>query len=311
MTQIDLVGLQKSAAYAAQAARQALEISSANNRQMVELVKNGQQLQQTLAQLAVQRTGGNPSLQYVENIPGRRVPYDMIATIQVADGTMAELQSSLTVSQDGPFVCVSRYAAFLSQYSFQYTDPDNGNATIFNGRSFGRFRPIHSAWDLNDGIPRSEVVQAVPAPGAGAPHIISPSNASSFRTMQPDFSIKIENEGFAYPRQNVAVPSPFWTKQINSPFGLGALDVFERGEVIGFRVQPQHPNNPAYGNVQAFTGPGTVWPFLASQYDAIEGINDQTQTDVTTDPVTRLANGILFIGFHGYRIIQPPGAGPY
>jgi len=309
---IDLANLQKSAAYAAQAARQALEVSSANNRQLVDLVKNGQMLQATLAQLAAQRTGGNPSLQYVENIPGRRVPYDMIATIQVADGTMSELQASLTVSQDGPFVAVARYAFFLSQYSFQYTSPDTGNQTIFNGRSFGRWRPMHSAWDLNDGLPRSEVVQAVPAPGAGAPHILSPSNGSSFRSMEGDFTIKVENEGFAYPRQNTAVPSPAWTKQINSPFGLAALDVFERGEVIGFRVQPQHPNNPAYGDIQSFTGPGSNWPFLGSQYDTIEGINDQTDAAAgDEDPVTRLANGILFIGFHGYRIIQPPGAGQY
>lgn len=311
MTQQVLEGLQRSANYAAQQARIAIEGQAAATRQILELTKNAQQLSQTLAQLAMQRTGGNPSLQYVENIPGRRVPYDLIATIQVADGVMSELQASLTISQDGPFIAVSRSAVFLSQNSFQYTDPTNGNQTIFNGRSFGRFRPCHSAWDLNDGIPRSEVVQAVPAPGAGAPHIISPSNASAFRTMQPDFTIKIENEGFAYPRQNIAVPSAFWTKQINSPWSLAALDVFERGEVVGFRVQPQHPNNPAYGDIQSFTGPGTVWPFLASQYDAIEGINDEIQADVETDPVTRAANGILYIGFHGYRIIQPPGAGPY
>ncbi len=29
------------------------------------------------------------------------------------------------------------------------------------------------------------------------------------------------------------------------------------------------------------------------------------------DPVTRVASGILTIGFHGYRIVQPAGAGPY
>jgi hypothetical protein len=27
--------------------------------------------------------------------------------------------------------------------------------------------------------------------------------------------------------------------------------------------------------------------------------------------VTRVASGILTIGFHGYRIVQPAGAGPY
>lgn len=318
MNQMNLDQIAKSAAFAAQTSRQAYEIAQragaaadANQRALAELVKNGQQLQQTLAQLAMQRTGGNPALQYVENIPGRRVPFDLLVNIQIGSDVSSEQQGSVTINQDGPFIAVARFAFFLSQYSFQYINPETQNTAIFNGRSFGRWRPIHSAWDLNDGIPRSEVVQAVPAPGSGAPHIISPSNASSFRSMQPDFSIKTENAGFAYPRSNEYVPSAAWTKQINSPFGLAALDVFERGEVISYRVQPQHPNNPSYGNVQSFTGPSDAWPFLASQYDAVEGISDPIITDVTSDPVTRLANGILVIGFHGYKIIQPPGAGPY
>lgn len=308
---IDLARLVQSANFAAQTAREAKDGMVAQSRMLAELTKNAQHLSQTMAQVAMQRTGGNPSLQYVENIPGRRVPFDLLVNIQIGSDILSEQQGSVTINQDGPFIAVARYAFFLSQYSFQYVNPDTGNAAIFNGRSFGRWRPIHSAWDLNDGIPRSEVVQAVPAPGTGAPHIISPSNASSFRSMQPDFSIKTENAGFAYPRSNEPVPSAAWTKQINSPFGLAALDVFERGEVITYRVQPQHTNNPAYGNVQSFTGPGNNWPFLASQYDAVEGISDPVLQDVTADPVTRLANGILVIGFHGYKVIQPPGSGPY
>ncbi len=318
MTQIDLSQLAASANYAAQTARKALEIAEKNAaadaaqmRQMGDLTKNSLQLAAMMAQMAAQRTGGNPSLQYVENIPGRRVPFDQLVSIPIGADLTSEAQGSITINQDGPFVAVSRMAMFLSQYSFQFTDPETGTPTIFNGRSFGRWRPIHSAWDLYDGVNRSEVMQAVAAPGAGAPHIISPSNASSWRSMQPDFSIEMRNDGTAYPRSNMYVPSPFWTKQINSPFNLGALDVFERGEVITFRVQPQHPNNPAYGDIQSFTGPSSAWPFLASQYDAVEGINDVVTEDVTSDPVTRLPVGFLIIGLHGYKVIQPPGAGPY
>ncbi len=314
MTQnYDLSKLAAAANYAARKADEAAAGVAAQNRVLAEVARNSQQLAQTMAQVSAQRTGGNPSLQYVENIPGRRVPFDELVAINVGANVSSELQGSITINQDGPFVATARYAFFLSQMSFQYRDPTSGAATIFIGRSFGRWRPIHSAWDLNDGIPRSEVVQAVPAPGTGAPHIISPSNASSWRTMQPDFSIRLENEGTAYPRSNLYVPSPAWTEQINSPFGLGALDVFERSEVITFKIQPLHPNNPSYGNVQAFTGPGDNWPFLASQFDAVEGISDEVINDaeVTSDPVTRLPNGILYIGLHGYKILQPPGAGPY
>jgi len=314
MTQpYDLSAIKAAADFAAAQSRANANGIAAQNRVLADLAKNSQQLAQTMAQVSAQRTGGNPSLQYVENIPGRRIPFDQLVAINIGANVTSEVQGSITINQDGPFIAVSRYAFFLSQMQFQYRDPASGTATIFSGRSFGRWRPIHSAWDLYDGVPRSEVVQAVPAPGAGAPHIISPSNASSWRTMQPDFSIRMENEGTAYPRSNMYVPSAAWTKQINSPFNLGALDVFERSEVITFRVQPLHPNNPSFGNVQSFTGPGDNWPFLASQFDAIEGINDEIVNDaeVDTDPVTRLPNGVLYIGLHGYKIIQPPGAGPY
>ena len=300
-----------SANFAAQQSREAKDGMVAQGRVLAELAKNSQQLAQSLAQMSAQRTGGNPSLQYVENIPGRRVPFDLMATIAIGADIVAEQQTTITINQDGPFIAVSRYAFFLSQNSFQYIDPVSGNTSTFNGRSYGRWRPVHSAWDLYDGVARSEVVQAVPAPGSGAPHIISPSNASSFRSMQPDFTIREENQGFAYPRSNIYIPSAAWTKQINSPFNLGALDVFERGEVIEFRVQPLHPNNPSYGNVSSFTGPSDDWPFIGGQFDAVEGISDPVLDDVTTDPVTRLPNGILYIGLHGYKIIQPPGAGPY
>lgn len=302
--QYDIARIAQAANYAATQARQ-------NADQLTELVKNAQALNQTMARLAATRSGGNPELQYIENVPGRRVPFDNMVAIPVGANATGELQGSIIINQDGPFVAVARYAYFLSQYSLQYTDPETAAQSIFQGRSYGRWRPVHSAWDLYDGVPRSEVVQAVTAPGNGAPHIISPSNASSFRSMQPDFAIELRNEGTAYPRSNMPIPSAAWTKQINSPFNLGALDFFERGEVITFRIQPLHPSNPSYGNISGFTGAGDAWPFIQQQFDAVEGINDPVLTNVETDPITRLPNGILYIGLHGFKIIQPPGAGPY
>lgn len=312
MTQnYDLSQIAAAANYAATTARQNAAAAQATQAQVTELVRSSQQLAQTMARMAASRTGGNPSLQYIENVPGRRVPYDNMVAIPIGADVQSEVQGTIVINQDGPFVAVARYAFFLSQYSFQYIDPTNNNQSLFQGRSYGRWRPVHSAWDLYDGVPRSEVVQAVPAPGNGAPHIISPSNASSFRSMQPDFVIEERNEGFAYPRSNIYIPSAAWTKQINSPFNLGALDFFERGEQITFRVLPMHPNNPSYGNVQGFTGADDAWPFIQSQFDAVEGISDPVLEDQDTDPVTRLAQGVLYIGLHGYKIIQPPGAGPY
>lgn len=267
-------------------------------------------LQKVLSKTVGARSG-DPKIQYVENIPGRRVPFDLLVDIPIGASITSVQQQSVTVSQEGPFVAVCRIATFVSQYEFQYLNPDGGATSTFNGRSYGRYRPIHSAWDLNDGQPYNSVSQVVGFPGTGAPHVASPPTASPFRSMEGDFRIKFEDAGSSFPRSNLEVPSTFWTKEINSPFELGALDVFERGEVLTWKVLPLHPNNPAYGNLSAFGAPNPLYPFLDSQYDAVEGINDFNDPDATSDPITRLPNGVMTIGFHGYKIIQPAGAGPY
>jgi len=254
----------------------------------------------------------DPKIQYVENIPGRRVPWDMTVDIPIAAGVNGVQQGTVMVSQEGPFVAVARYATLLSQHQFQFTAPTTSTTVTFQSRSYGRYRPIHSAWDIMDGRPVTQVTEAVSFPGTGAPHVINPSNESAWRSMEGDFRIQFVTAGSSYPRGNQPVPSTFWTTQINSPFNLGALDVFERGEVLTFNVLPLHVNNPPYGNVSSFGVPNANFPFIDSQWDADEGISDPNLTSAeSTDPVIRLPNAILTIGFHGYRISQPPGAGPY
>lgn len=295
--------------YAISTGKQALELAQGNNAALQALATL---IKQTTVERAGKAYGGPPNLQYIENLPGRRVPFDLLCTIPIGAGVNTTQQQSIQVSQEGPFVAVSRYAIFLSQYELQYTNPTTFAKSQFFGRSYGRFRPIHSAWDLMDGMPRQQVLQSEPFPGSGAPHVMSPSNGSPFRSMETDFVVKFLNAGSSFPRSNDPVPSAWWTGQINSPFDLGALDVFERGEVLQFNVQPLHVNNPSYGNIQGFATVNNSFPFLASGFDYIEGIADQAAVDAgTTDPVVRLPNGILYIGFHGYRIVQPAGAGPY
>lgn len=298
--------------------QQALGVAIRESRQANQALANMQAQaaaqQQSIAQLAqavgkVQVYGGeNPDIQRIENIPGRRVPFDYLVDIPIGPNITSVQPGTITISQEGPFVAVARFATFLSQYQFERTDV-NGARTVFSGRSFGRYRPIHSAWDLNDGQAVTEVTQAVAFPGTGAPHVASPSNASPFRSMEGDYRIKFENAGSSYPRSNIEVPSPFWTKAINEPFDLGALDFFERGEVLTFKVLPTHANNAAFGNAFGFGTPNVLFPFAESQWDAIEGINDPNTAELQTDPIVRAPQGVLTIGFHGYRIIQPAGAG--
>ena len=288
-----------------------LEGSNAQLRaEVARLAQSATDLKGALDRVQMNYRSGDPHIQRVENIPGRRIPFDLLVDILVSSTAQQTLQGTITITQDGPFVAVARMATFLSAASFVVTT-EGAAVARFQARSFGRYRPIHSAWDLNDGQPFNQVQMPVAFPGAGLPFIGSPSNQASFRTMQGDFRILFSNAGSSLPRSNLEVPSSFWTKQINSPWELGALDFFERGEVLSFKVLPQHVNNPAYGNVQNFAAGNPIYPALSSQWDCVEGIDDHVVGTATADPVTRVYDGILTIGFMGYIIQQPAGAGPY
>jgi hypothetical protein len=319
MAQIDLNGLMQSAGMAVANSRKAVaEVSRLGSehdglkRELSDLRQNAVQLAEALGRAQVQRSQGDCHIQRIENIPGRRIPFDLLVDIAIPANSTGVQQGSIMISQEGPFVAVSRFAALVSAHEFQVTPVGGGAVAAFAGRSYGRYRLIHSAWDLNDGQPYSQVVQAQAFPGTGAPHVMSPSNASPFRSMSGDFRIKFENAGSSFPRSNLEVPSPFWTRAINEPFELGALDFFERGETLSFKVLPLHSMNAAFGNISGIGGIAP-FPFSDSQWDGVEGIDDAVQAlnGGTTDPVVRLPNAILTIGFHGYRIVQPAGAGPY
>jgi hypothetical protein len=259
-----------------------------------------------------QRSAGsgamNDHIRYIESLPGRRIPFTLGVDIPIGSAVTSVQQGTKTVSQDGPFVAVARVIAFQSAFQAVKTDPVTGAAATFFGRSNGRFRPPHSAWDLNDALASlyPGLVSPIAFPGTGAPAIASPTNASGFRTMEFDGFVEFLNQGAAYPRSNQEEPTTLWTNDISSPFQLGCLDFFERGETLQWKVRPTHENNPPFGNLAGYAA-GGLFPFLGSQYDTQEGINDQLNPAATVDPVRRLPDGILFIGFHGFRVVQPPG----
>jgi hypothetical protein len=243
-------------------------------------------------------------IMYISQIPGRRVPFDLLVNIPIGSDVRSIQQATSVISQDGPFVAVARYCAFQSTYQFTERD-DTGATATFQGRSFGRWRPVHSVNDFNDSQ-AFQPITGIASPGTGAPIYASPSNHSGVRTMEFDAVIKFLNQGAAYPRSNIEVPSALWVGDNNNAFQLGALDFFERGETLQWEVTPQHVNNPPAGNVSEFLV-GGVYPAADSQYDVHEGILDTFDPDATEDPVARLPQGILSIGLHGFRIIQPPG----
>lgn len=284
------------------------------------------ELSQAIDQVKAYRSvgGSAPGVVRIEDIPGRRIPFTMLIDIMIGAGSTSLAQDSVQVSQEGPFVAVRRLATFMSTLEFQVDD--DGDISRFTGRSYGRYRPIHSVTDYQDAQFPNEVdsvawsaITGAPANGLfGTPPIVSAT--SSFRTMEFDGRLVVVNAGSSFPRQNKSVPSPFWSQETNTAMDLAALDFFERGETMTIQVVPNHVNNPPAGNVdgEAIFGTGNGWPFLAGQYDQHEGIlttgawtvgSGQTPaTSLEADPVTRLPNGVLTVGWEGYRIIQPAGA---
>jgi hypothetical protein len=276
------------------------------DQKMSQMQRDINTLSDALSSLKASGGSGDTSIRYIEQIPGRRIPFDLLVNIPIGANIVAEQQASTQISQDGPFVAVARYCTFQSAYSFSQVDPETSASAAFQGRSYGRFRPTSSVGDLLDGSKGYQPVAGAAFPGLGAAIAASPSNHSNFRTMEFDGLIQFLNQGSGWQRQNIQVPSAFYMQEINSPFLLGALDFFERGETLQWKVTPTHTNNPEFGNVSGFLT-GGFYPFQDSQYDVHEGIVDPYIQDQETDPITRLPNGILTIGFHGYRIIQPPG----
>jgi hypothetical protein len=279
------------------------------------------ELAQIAAALRMER--GQPSatgIVRVEDIPGRRVPYDLLVQIPISNNSTTRVEATATITQEGPFVAVKRVAAFESRLTYRVTS--GGATNDFFGRSYGRFRPIHSAWDLLDAQSGAQVVVTTPptiATMVGLPELTT--THAGFRSMEFDAVIDEEVQGSNLARQRISVPSAMWTTSINSPQELGCLDFFERGEAITFKVQPTHVNNPAFGNANGLNifGAPAAWPFDAGQFDQQEGIVTPgafTTTSaaygnrIATDIVQRLPDGMLYIGLIGYRIQQTVGPVP-
>ena len=272
--------------------------------------------------LSTQRAEPGGKVIRIEDIPGRRIPYEYIVDIPIGNNTTSDVEQSVQITQEGPFVAVKRFATFQSALSYQVAV---GTSTFrFQGRTYGRYRPIHSAWDLEDARPLSINTSANPLPvGALQGTVATTSSASSGRSMVFDGRVLVQVASSSTPRSNLSVPTPFWSTQINSPQELGALDFFERGETITFRVSPTHVNNPPFGNASGdyiFSTTAALgsaqYPFTTGQFDPQEGIVGPGSVTVAAGPaytgnpsdaITRLPDGVLTIGFLGYKILQPIG----
>lgn len=274
---------------------------------------------------------------YIDQLPGKREPFTLLAAIPIAANSVQPQRVPVVVSQEGPFVAVRRFATFLSAYEFSTTDPETGETARFLGRSYGRFRPVHSAADYLDSQHNAKCDVAgwyyrplldgsLPS-GSNLPSaaLALASSASSFRTMEFDGMVQlVVSSGME--RQNIAVPTSQWVDGAGGQLELGCLDFLDRGETVTFIVTPTHVNNPPFGNVSGqyvlpFIAASSTpwWPYVDGQYDPHEGIATPGATGynsslpgigiasaLTADSVSRLPLGTLYIGFEGYRIRQIP-----
>jgi hypothetical protein len=289
------------------------QLRQLNNQQSMDL-ENLKGLMQGL-QVGAGGTGGGRSAQIgrpdmltIEEIPGRRVPYDLTVQIGIPDAQVSPLTGSVPLSMDGPFVAVARYATFISSYTFQVTA--DRNTERYTGRTWGRQRPISSTLDLMDAVAgwvdglTSELDGSCPA-SAPLPAVTSrPASRSPGRSMVFDGYIEISSS--TYPRQNQQVPTSLWAPGFNQMLQLPVLDYWEKGETIEIKIEPLHQNNPAGGNIQALLG---SMPYLAGQFDGQEGVMPPVWecTPGQSDVIARRPAGVLVLGVLGYKILQPPG----
>ena len=251
-------------------------------------------------------------IRYIEDIPGKRVPYFMnfeIAipgpdspTFTVVGQRLADVKQ---VSMDGPFVCTSYLSAFrMKTYSLgPYTwGVENTKEMPAAGTEIltpltGRFRPTASTADPFSG--------AYIGPGVGLQTIADASLVNTFRPGAVDFLCEVSDEATDRQRQNqVPWPSRYLFSENDRPLYLPVSDFFERGSSLKIQVSMLHDLGFVEINAATFppNGAGGVFADSAIPGAAIPG----------TDPLIPDGEGRVVVGIGGtltftmlgYKILQ-------
>lgn len=183
-------------------------------------------------------------IRYIEDIPGKRVPYFETFEINIPGPTDpsttlagSRLTDTKAISMDGPFVATTYLSSFLMKtYSigpYQGTTPTQGRpndppagAEVITPLT-GRFRPVASSADPFSGAYIG--YREGPLTVAGA------QSAQTFRPGVIDFLFEVADEGTDRARQNqVPIPSRYLFSEFDRPLYLPVTDFFERGTTIKF-----------------------------------------------------------------------------
>lgn len=188
-------------------------------------------------------------IRYIEDIPGKRVPYFNQFQINIPGQTSptvslagTRLSDTKQISQDGPFVCTSYLSAFLLRcFSLgpylgvddaggRPSDPPVGSEVVTP--LTGRWRPVASTADPFSGAYIGYGIGGIPA-AAGS--IADAQAVQTFRPGTVDFLFDIADEGIDRLRQNsVPIPSRYLFSEFDRPLYLPVSDFFERGAAIKF-----------------------------------------------------------------------------
>lgn len=181
-------------------------------------------------------------IRYIEDIPGKRIPYFLGFSIEIPGLTQpsttvrgARLPDTKQVSQDGPFVCTTYMSAFLLKtFSIgpydtpspgRPNDPPAGSEVITP--LTGRWRPVASTADPFAGAYIGAQVGPFSVAGAQA--------VQTFRPGIIDFLFEIQDESVDRLRQNqIPIPSRYLMTEFDRPLYLPVSDFFERSSAITF-----------------------------------------------------------------------------
>ena len=261
-------------------------------------------------QTALRRTADR--IRYVEDIPGKRVPYFMNFEIGVPGPdnpsftiTGQRLADVKQVSMDGPFVCTSYLSAFrIKTYSLgNYTygqDPVESKGMLPAGTEIvtpltGRFRPVASTTDAFEG--------AYIGPGVGNQTLADASLVNTFRPGTVDFLWEVSDEGTDRQRQNqIPSPSRYLFSEYDRPLFLPVSDFFERGSSIKIQISMLHDLGFAEINATSFP-PNGSGGFADSNIPG-GSVPGGTETPNGPGRVVVGLGGTLTFTMLGYKILQ-------
>jgi len=180
-------------------------------------------------------------IRYIEDIPGKRVPYFLQFQINIPGPTTPtssvagqRLSTIQQISQDGPFVATTYLSAFqMKTYSIGPYETDEGGrpedpaagSEVITPLT-GRWRPVASTADPFAG--------AYIGPFTGPNTLAGALYPQTFRPGIIDFLFEIQDQSVDRNRQNTPIPSRLCFVVVHRPVYLPVSDFFERGSTIQF-----------------------------------------------------------------------------